>query len=97
MNKTLHYLPCLKHKEGLPTALTATNVRYLDIELCIIILNAVHIRVSTAFCVLVQKNIPTDISKLTQQLTRVCDQKKEHHWLLLNDLASRLGLKKYAS
>ena len=36
------------------------------------------------------------ISKFTQQLTRVCDQNKEHR-RLLNDLAYRMWLKKDAS
>ena len=37
-----------------------------------------------------------DISQLMQQLTRLCDQKKERKWLL-NDLASSIGPKKKAS
>ena len=49
MDKALTYLPCLKHTEGLPTAMTATNVKYSDIELCIIVLNAINVHVSTAF------------------------------------------------
>ena len=44
----------------------------------------------------VQNNFPTDISKLMQQLTWVCDWNKEHR-RYLNDLASTMGLKKVAS
>ena len=39
-----------------------------------------------------QNKFPTDIIKLTLQLTRVCNHNKEHN-RLLNDLASRMGLK----
>ena len=92
MNKALHYLPCLKHKEGSRPAMTAINVKYSYIELCTIVLNAVNARVSTAVYALVQSEFPTNISKLTQQLTRVCDQNKEHR-LLLDDLTSRMELK----
>ena len=28
MNKVLPYLPCLKHKEGAPTTMTAINIKY---------------------------------------------------------------------
>ena len=69
MNKTLPYLPCPKHKEGLPMAMTATTGKYLDIEFCTIVLNAVNVCVSTAFYAFVQNKFSTDISKLTQQLT----------------------------
>ena len=34
MNNFLPYIPCLKHQEGAPTAMTAMNVKYMDIELC---------------------------------------------------------------
>ena len=33
MNKALPYPPRLKHKEGIPTAMTATKVEYMGIEL----------------------------------------------------------------
>ena len=92
MNKALPYLPCLKHKEGAPAAMAALNVKYTEIELCIIVLNAVNLTVSTAYYASVQNEFPTDITRLTSQLTRVCDQNKEHK-RLLNDLASRMGLK----
>ena len=47
---------------------------------------------STAYCAAVQKEFPTDITRLTAQLTRVCDQNKEHK-RLLTGFASRMGLK----
>ena len=50
MNKALPCLPCLKHKEGSPMTIPATNAKYVDIKLCTIVLNAVNICVSTAFC-----------------------------------------------
>ena len=31
MNDALPYLPCLKHKEGAPHAMTAMNVKYTEI------------------------------------------------------------------
>ena len=96
MNECLPYLPCLKHKEGSPTEMTAMNVKYTEIELCTIVLNAVNLRTSTAYFASVQNEFPTDLTKLTQQLTRVCDQNKEHK-RMLNDLASRMGLKNNGS
>ena len=38
MNNALAYLPCLKHKEGAPTAMTIMNVKYTEIELCTFVL-----------------------------------------------------------
>ena len=92
MNEALPYLPCLKHKEGAPATMSAMNIKYTEIELCSIVLNAVHLTVSTAYYAAVQNEFPTDITRLTAQLTRVCDQNKEHK-RLLNDLASIVGLK----
>ena len=70
MNQAIPYLPCPKHKkQGPPSATTATNVKYSDIELYTIVLNAVNVHVSTAFYALVQIEFPTEISKLTHQLT----------------------------
>ena len=87
MNKALPYFPCLKHKEGAPAAISAMNTKYTEIELCTIVLNAVNLTVSTAYYAAVQNEFPTDINRLTSQLTRVCDQNKEHK-RLLNDFAS---------
>jgi hypothetical protein len=92
LNDALPYLPCLKHKEGAPTEMTAMNVKYTEVELCTIVLHAVNLRTSTAYYASVQNEFPTDLTRLTQQLTRVCDQNKEHK-RLLNDLASRMGVK----
>jgi hypothetical protein len=92
INDALPYLPCLKHKEGAPNEMTAMNVKYTEIELCSIVLNAVNLRTSTAYYASVQNEFPTDITRLTLQLTRVCDQNKEHK-RLLQDLAARMGLK----
>ena len=72
--------------------MVAMNTKYTEIELCTIVLNAVNRTVSTAYYAAVQNEFPTDINRLTSQLTRVCDQNKEHK-RLLNDLASRMGLK----
>ena len=76
--------------------MSATKVEYSDIELWTIILNAVNVCVSTVFYASVQNKFPTEILKLAQQLNWVCDQNKKHRQLL-NDLASRMGLKKDAS
>ena len=92
MNKAVPYLPCLKHKEGAPTAISAMNIKYTEIELCTIVFNAVNFTVLTASYAAVQNEFPTDIKRLTAQLTRVCDQNKEHK-RLLNDLASQMRLK----
>ena len=78
MNKALPYLPCLKHKEGAPAAMSALNVKYTEIELCTIVLNAVNLTVPTAYYAAVQNEFPTDITRLTAQFTRVCNQNKEH-------------------
>ena len=45
------------------------------------------------FYVLVQNIVPSDIINLTLQVTRGCDQNKEH-LRMITDLASILGLKK---
>ena len=92
MNDTLPYLPCLKHKEGASTAISAMNATYTEIELFIIVLNAVNLTVLTTFYAAVRNEFPTNITKLTVQLTRVCDQNKEHK-ILLNDLTFSMGLK----
>jgi hypothetical protein len=92
LNDALPYLPCLKHKEGAPAEMAAMNVKYTEVELCTIVLHAVNLRTSTAYYASVQNEFPTDLTRLTQQLTRVCDQNKEHK-RLLNDLASRMGVK----
>ena len=68
------------------------NAKYTDIKHCTIVLNAVNLCTMTVFYASVQNKFPTDITKLTLQLTRVCNQNKEHH-RLLNGLASRIGLK----
>merc|ERR1712194_396732 len=70
----------------------ALNIKYAEIELCTIVLNAVNLTVSTAYYAAVQNEFPTDITRLTSKLTRVCDQNKEHK-RLLNDMVARLGLK----
>ena len=72
--------------------MAAMNTKYTEIELCTIVLNAVNLTVLTAYYATVQNEFPTDINRLTSQLTRVCDQNKEHKRLLI-DLASRMGLK----
>ena len=69
MNEALPYLPCLKHKEGAPAAMSSMNIKYTDIELCTIVLNAVNLTVSTAYYAAVQNEFPTDITRLTAQLT----------------------------
>ena len=92
LNNALALLPCLKHKEGAPTVMSAMNVKYTEIKICIIVLNAVNLNMLTAFYAAVQNEFPTDITKLTLQLTRVCNQNKEHK-RLLSDLASRRELK----
>ena len=51
-----------------------------------------NLTVLTTYYAAVQNEFPTDITRLTAQLTRVCDQNKEHK-RLLNDLASRMVLK----
>ena len=68
------------------------TIKYTEIELCTIVLNVVNLTVSTACYEAIQDEFPTDITRLTAQLTRVCDQHKEHK-RLLKDLATRLGLK----
>ena len=70
----------------------AINIKYTEIKLCTIILNAVNVTVLTVYYTDVHNEFPTDITRLTAQLTRVCDQNREHK-RLLNDLASRMGLK----
>ncbi len=62
MNETLPCLPCLKHKEGAPTAIFTMNIKYTEIELCIIVLNAVNLTVSTAYYAAVHNEFPTDIT-----------------------------------
>ena len=84
MNDALPYLPCLKHKEGAPTTMTAMTVKHTEIELCTLVLNAINLCTLTAFYTSIQNKFPTDITKLTLRLTRVCDQNKEHT-RLLND------------
>ena len=49
MNSALSYLPCLKHKEGAPTAMSAMNTKYTEIKLCTIVLNAVNLTMPTAY------------------------------------------------
>ena len=73
MNEALPYLPCLKHKEGAPAAMFAMNMKYTEIKLYTIVLNAVNLTVLTAYYAAVQNDFPTDITRLTAQLTRVCD------------------------
>ena len=68
-NEALPYLPCLKYKEEAPAAMAALNVKYTEIELCTIVLNAVNLTVSTAYYAAVQNEFPTDITRLTAQLT----------------------------
>ena len=62
------------------------------IHICVYSRIPFNLRTSTAFHASVQNKFPTDITKLTFQLTKVCNQNKEHH-RLLNDLASWMGLK----
>ena len=68
-DKALHDLPCLKHKEGAPAAMFGMNIKYTEIELCTIVLNAVNLTVLTAYYAAVQNEFPTDITRLTAQLT----------------------------
>ena len=72
--------------------MSAMNIKYTEIELCTIVLNAVNFTVSTVYYTAVQNEFPTDITRLTAQLTRVCDQNKEHK-RLPSDLTSKMGLK----
>ena len=72
--------------------MSVMNTKYTEIELCTTVLNAVNITVLTACFAAVQNEFPIDITKLNVQLTRVCDQNKEHK-RLLNDLASKMRLK----
>ena len=72
--------------------MAAMNTKYTDIKLCTIVLNAVNLTVSTAYYAAVQNEFSTDITRLTAQLTRVCNQNKEHN-RFLNTLASRIGLR----
>ena len=51
-----------------------------------------NLTLPTAYYAAVQNEFPTDITRLTAQLTRVCDQNKEHK-RLLNELAPIMGLK----
>ena len=57
MNDALPYLPCLKHKEGAPTAMNAMNIKYTEIEIFTIVLNVVNLRTSTVFYASVQEQI----------------------------------------
>ena len=41
MNENLPYLPCLKHKEGAPTAMSEMNTKHTEIERCTIVLTGV--------------------------------------------------------
>ena len=72
--------------------MSAMNIMYTEIELCNIALNAVNLTVLTAYYTAVQNGFPTDIRRLTVQLTRVCNRNKEHK-RLLDDLTSQMGLK----
>ena len=67
------------------------NVKYTDIK-HFTIFNAIAICTATAFYTFVQNEFPTDTTKLTLQLTTVCNLNKEHH-RLINNLASRIGVK----
>ena len=49
MNDALSYLPCLKHKEGSPTAMSAMNTKYMEFKLCTIVFNAVNLTTLAAF------------------------------------------------
>ena len=72
--------------------MAAMNSKYTESELCTIVLNVDNLGTPRAFYASVQTKFPTDITKLTLQLTRVCDQNKEHK-RLPNGVASRMGLK----
>ena len=69
INKALPYLPRLKRKEGAPAAMSAMNIKHTEIELCTTVLNAVNLTVSTTYYAAVQNMFPTDITRLTAQLT----------------------------
>ena len=71
--------------------MTAMNAKYTKTSFAPIFSNAVNYRTLTAFYASAQNKFPTDITRLTSQLTRIYDQKKEHT-RLLTDLASRVVL-----
>ena len=43
VNDVIPYLPCLNHKDGAPTVITAMNVKYREIELHTIVFNTVNL------------------------------------------------------
>ena len=49
LNEALPYLPCLKHKEGSPTAMSAMNTKYVEFKLCTIVFNAVNLTTLATF------------------------------------------------
>ena len=49
--------------------MTTINTKYTEIKLCTIALNAVNLNGLTAYYAAVQNEFPTDITKLTAQLT----------------------------
>lgn len=76
--------------------LPAMITKLTELKLCTIVLHVVPLHISKRLYASVQNKFPTDITKLTTQLTRRCNHTKEH-CCMLNDLTSNIVLKRPAA
>ena len=84
MNQKLVYLPCLKHKEGSPTAWPALHISYSELESCGILLHSTPLRIVTAYYASAHAEFPTCLRTLTSQLSRIVDDSDKTYKLLTN-------------
>ena len=82
MNQKLAFLPCLRHKEGAPSAWPALNTPFSELESCGIVLYSTPLRIVTAWYASGHNEFPTDLKALMYQLSRIVDDTAEQYKLL---------------
>ena len=77
LNKTLPYLPCLKHKENSPEGWPAQNNEFIEVEMCSHVLFAMSFKLQTTYYAMVGDKFPTCLDSFTKRLGHVVANLKE--------------------